>query len=103
MNIKRTRRPRRYRVKRTGTCEVELRVFKDCWLGNAGEVVTYLCWSAGGYVSRYRGDFQSTQQVCERLHHTGSTLMSSPGGLLECIRGEARACLREQSRDEARY
>lgn len=93
------RRSPRYRVKRTGSQEVELHVLEDCWLGFAGYVLRFMCWSH--YVhTPFRG---GTRQVCERLHHTGSTLMSSPGGLLECIRSEARACLREQAREEDRY
>ncbi len=87
------------------TTTADTAVHEECWLGAAGEVRTYWTPSGGGYVREISRTRPGTlgHHVCDRLAHMGSTLSSSRGALLGLIRSEARACLRAEAIEEARW
>ena len=77
----------------------------DCGLGARGAERTFWVPINGGYVRETAEERPGTLgwQVCGGLYHTGSTLEAGRETLLDAIRYEARACIREQERERSAY
>ncbi len=89
------RRPRRYTVREVGAGSVELHVLAECWLGLPGQVRSYFVTAESGYVREWLGAGKS-RQARFVVGRDGYTLRSSALCLVDDIRREAAALLRQQ-------
>ena len=92
-----SRRSPRYSLRTEGR-EVVLSCKTDTWLGEEGTERHFAI--RGRYVYEVSPETEKGRQVCDRLSGSGSTLMwSNDDTLIDCIRYEAQACLREEEKD----
>lgn len=100
-NANTNRRAPRYSITTDFSGSVLMTINAECWLGDAGSTREFR--SCGGYVYEIFEGGERRTQVCDRLEHGGSTLTASEEGLAAAIRHEARACLRAEAKDDARW